>query len=99
MTQRRTGQQTQVTPISKATKPAKPVKSVPVGAEERLIWQRFIGPAQAALAQVQSGLATAEVLVVERMMEKAGLNPEDGWQFNVGTMRYEQRPVQGEPKE
>lgn len=76
---------------------SKPLETKPLSDAAKLVWQSFFGPAQAALAQVQSSLANSQELVVrEGMMRQDRVRPEDGWRFNADKLRWEKHPKAAE---
>lgn len=82
-----------VIPFPASRKHEVPTRALTDG--ERLLYERFIRPAEQAVAAQQVALQVARDIVVERMAALSGLNLEDGWRFNVERLRWEKLP-QGE---
>lgn len=64
--------------------------------KDKRTYERFLGPAQAALSTIQNAINNDETIIVESMLASAGLDASKGWKFNREKMRWERYPV---PKE
>ncbi len=71
----------------------KPIETLALSDSERLLWERFIGPAEQALAATQRGLDNAAQILLESMLTARKLSQDDGWKFHMAKRRWERHPV------
>lgn len=85
-----------VIPFPTGAASSKPLETKPLSDADKLQWQKFLGPAEQCVAAVQVAINNSANVLAERMMRDAGLDPEDGWQFNKDKLRWERRAVPAE---
>lgn len=79
-------------PLSKPTGP----EQRDISAESKLLWQQLVGPVEQVAVLAGQALAATQNVAATQIAEREGVDPADGWRFDVRSLKLVKMP---QPKE
>lgn len=76
----------------KKPKPLSTASTKPLSDKGKLLYARFIGPAQLAISTMQQALGESQRIVVEHLAEWDGIDLSEGWALDVEKLTWIKMP-------